>query len=74
VEKWWRPDADHLNHEVTVTDPKFYTKPFSFDRVYTQMPAGQEIMEFACDENNIDREGGHLGFGPHDPKAYGGAN
>jgi hypothetical protein len=74
VEKWSRPDADHLNHEVTVTDPKFYTKPFSFDRVFTPMPEGQEIMEFACDENNIDREGGHLGFGPHDPKAYSGVN
>jgi hypothetical protein len=31
------------------------------------MPQGQELMEFACDENNIDRNGGHLGFGPHDP-------
>ena len=60
----------HLAHEVTVEDPKFYTKPFKFDRVFTQMPAGQELMEFACDENNIDRNGGHLGFGPHDPAVY----
>jgi hypothetical protein len=34
------------------------------------MPPGQELMEFACDENNIDRNGGHLGFGPHDPTVY----
>ena len=33
-------------------------------------PEGQELMEFACDENNIDRNGGHLGFGPHDPSVY----
>jgi hypothetical protein len=70
VERWSRPDAAHLAHQVTVEDPKFYTKAFTFDRVFTQMPAGQELMEFACDENNIDRNGGHLGFGPHDPSAY----
>jgi len=71
VEKWWRPDADHLNHEVTVEDPRFYTKPFTFDRVFTPMPPGQELMEFACDENNVDRDGGHLGVGPHQPEKYG---
>jgi hypothetical protein len=70
VERWRRPDADHLAHEVTVEDPKFYSKPFKFDRVFNLMPPGQELMEFACDENNVDRDGGHLGFGPHDPKAY----
>ena len=71
VEKWWRPDFDHLNHEVTVEDPKFYSKPFSFDRVFTHMAPGQEVMEFACDENNVDRDGGHLGTGPHQPEKYG---
>jgi hypothetical protein len=65
VERWWRPDADHLNHEVTVTDPKYYTRPFSFDRVFTPMPQGQELIEFACTENNKDLP--RLGFGPHDP-------
>jgi hypothetical protein len=70
VERWTRTDAAHLSHQVTVEDPKFYTKAFTFDRVFTSMPAGQEIMEFACDENNIDRNGGHLGFGPHDPTTY----
>ena len=74
VERWSRPDADHLNHQVTVEDPKFYSKPFTFDRVFTHMPAGQELMEFACDENNIDRDGGHLGVGPHQPGKYSGAN
>jgi hypothetical protein len=70
VERWTRTDATHLSHQVTVEDSKFYTKSFTFDRVFTSMPAGQEIMEFACDENNIDRNGGHLGFGPHDPTTY----
>jgi hypothetical protein len=70
VERWQRTDADHLTHQVTVEDPKFYTKSFSFDRVFTHMPKGQELMEFACDENNLDRDGGHLGVGPHQPSAY----
>lgn len=71
VERWSRPDADHLAHSVTVDDPKFYTRSFTFDRVYTHMAPGQELMEFACDENNLDRDGGHLGVGPHQPDKYG---
>ena len=70
VERWRRTDADHLAHEVTVEDPKFYTKPWTFRRVFTHMKPGQEVMEFACDENNVDRDGGHLGYGPHQPEAY----
>lgn len=70
VERWWRPDANHLAHQVTVDDPKFYARPFTFDRVYTHMPPGQELLEFACDENNLDRDGGHLGVGPHQPSVY----
>jgi hypothetical protein len=29
------------------------------------MPPGQELIEFACTENNKDLP--RLGFGPHDP-------
>ena len=70
VERWSLPDADHLAHEVTVEDPKFYTKPWTFKRVFTAMPPGEELYEFACDENNIDRDGGHLGYGPIDLSKY----
>ncbi len=68
VERWSRPDWDHLAHSVTVEDAKYYTKPWTFSRVFTHMPAGQEIMEYSCDENNRDRE--RLGVGPHDPSKY----
>ncbi len=68
---WWSAGSawtqDHLDHDVWVEDPKFYTKPWTFHRVFTHMPAGQEVMEFACDENNLDREAGRLGFGPQQP-------
>ena len=57
VERWWRPDADHLAHQITVTDPKYYTRPFMFDRVFAPMPPGQELIEFACNENNRDLRG-----------------
>jgi len=70
VERWTRTDADHLAHSITVDDPKFYTKPFTFNRVFVAMEAGQELYEMACDENNVDRDGGHLGYGPLDLKAY----
>jgi hypothetical protein len=70
VERWTRTDADHLAHSVTVDDPKFYTKPFTFSRVFVAMEQGQELYEMACDENNVDRDGGHLGYGPLDLKAY----
>jgi hypothetical protein len=70
VERWTRTDADHLAHSVTVEDPKFYTKPFTFSRVFVAMEPGQELYEMACDENNVDRDGGHLGYGPLDLKAY----
>src|SRR5262249_31046537 len=68
VERWRRPDFDHLEHQVTVTDPKYYTKSWTFRRVFTHMAPGQELMEFACDENNRDRD--RLGFGPHEPSKY----
>jgi hypothetical protein len=68
VERWTRTDAEHLAHEVTVTDPKYYTQPFTFDRVFTAMPPGQELIEYACNENNRDLP--RLGFGPHEPEKY----
>src|SRR6202140_2141714 len=63
VERWSRPDADHLAHELWVEDPKFYTKPWTFSRVYDHMAPGKQPMEYACTENNKDLAHG-LGFGP----------
>jgi len=70
VERWSRTDYDHLAHQVWVEDPKFYTKPWTFERVFSLMPPGEELYEMACDENNIDRDGGHLGYGPLDLTNY----
>jgi hypothetical protein len=72
VERWSRPDWDHLKHDLWVEDPKFYTKPWTFSRVYQHMPPGQQPMEFACNENNRDLT--HEGAGPHQPALYDGIN
>jgi len=64
VERWSRPDWDHLKHDLWVEDPKFYTKPWTFSRVYDHMAPGKQPMEYACTENNKDLAHG-LGFGPH---------
>ena len=66
VERWSRPDWNHLKHDLWVEDPKFYTKPWTFSRVYDHMAPGKQPMEYACTENNKDLEHG-LGFGPHVP-------
>jgi hypothetical protein len=62
VERWTRPDADHIHVETLIEDPKFYTRPFTYQRTWVTGGAGQMLGEYACSENNVDRD--HLGFGP----------
>lgn len=59
VEKWTRPDLEHLVLALTIDDPKFYSHPFTYTRRLKLQKF--EPAEFACDENNIDRD--HLGPG-----------
>lgn len=53
-------DRDHLNYEVTVEDPKTYTKPWKNTRTYWRMKPGQELIEYSCEENNRDLTLGHI--------------
>jgi hypothetical protein len=62
VERWTRPDADHLHLEITIDDKKFYTRPFKYTRTWVLGNAGETLHEYSCSENNIDRN--HLGPGP----------
>lgn len=62
VERWTRPDADHIHLEALIDDPKFYTKPFQYSRTWVAGKPDEQLEEYACSENNIDRS--HLGFGP----------
>ncbi|HYR86776.1 MAG TPA: hypothetical protein VE422_22000 [Terriglobia bacterium] len=52
VERMTRPDYDHINYEVTMEDPKFYSKPMKNLRTFVLMKPGQELYEYSCAENN----------------------
>jgi hypothetical protein len=62
VERWTRPDADHIHVETLIEDPKFYTRPFNYSRTWVLGQPDEELQEYSCSENNVDRD--HLGFGP----------
>jgi hypothetical protein len=62
VERWTRPDADDIHVETPIDDPKFYTKPFTYQRTWLAGAPDQVLGEYSCSENNVDRD--HLGPGP----------
>ncbi len=51
VERFTRVDAKTMQWEVTIDDPKTYTKPFKMALPIRQ-DAGYQIFEFACHEGN----------------------
>ena len=51
VERIRRTDHDTLVNDVTIEDPKAFTKAITAERVYKLKP-GWEIQEFVCTENN----------------------
>jgi hypothetical protein len=59
IERFTRPDFDHLKVEITIDDPKYYTRTFTYNRQFKLLP--YELDEQACDENNVD--GSHMGPG-----------
>jgi hypothetical protein len=53
VERYHRRDFGHMDVEVTLDDPKMYTKPFSIK--FTQkLLADSDILEAICSENEKD--------------------
>jgi len=51
IERIRRVDHDTLVDEMTIEDPKAYTKPITAQQVYKLKP-GWEIQEYVCEENN----------------------
>ena len=51
TQRWTRKDLGHLALEITIEDPKAYTRPWKNTRTFTLRP-DWEIMEFSCEENN----------------------
>lgn len=52
IERWTRVDAGHLATEVMVDDPGAYARPFTVTFQATLAQAGDELMEYVCQENN----------------------
>lgn len=52
-ESFRRPDYGHLEIEVTIDDPKAYTKPWTIT-VYQRLLPDTELIEFVCGENERD--------------------
>jgi hypothetical protein len=64
IERWTRPDADHLQLDLTIDDPKYYTKSVKITRKLKLQK--YELIEFSCDENNLDRSRLGPGLGTKD--------
>jgi hypothetical protein len=53
TERFRRPDFGHLKIEVTINDPKAYTRPWTVTEGM-QLLADTDLLEFVCSENNRD--------------------
>jgi hypothetical protein len=56
-ERYRRRDFGHMDLEVTVEDPKYYTKPFTLKAQLSLIP-DSDILEFVCAEN--EKDGTHI--------------
>jgi hypothetical protein len=55
VERFRRPTYGKVEIDITIEDPKAYTKPFTV-RVNQQVSPDEEIIEFVCNENQQFRK------------------
>ncbi|MEO8096943.1 MAG: hypothetical protein ABI811_04535 [Acidobacteriota bacterium] len=58
-ERYHRRDFGHMDVEITMDDPKMYSKPFSI-KVTHLLQADTDILEYICTENEKDRP--HMGL------------
>ena len=59
VERFPRTGEKQISYDVTMDDPKAFTKPWKNTRIFTFRP-DWEIMEYSCEENNKDFTEGHI--------------
>ncbi|MGA2511218.1 MAG: hypothetical protein ABSG27_13425, partial [Candidatus Acidiferrales bacterium] len=52
IERIHRIEKDILADDITIDDPKVFTKPFSGRLQYKFFPTW-ELKEYVCEENNI---------------------
>jgi hypothetical protein len=53
VERYTRPNIGHINIDVTIDDPKAYTKPWSVKLSWRLVP-DTDLIESICEENSKD--------------------
>lgn len=53
TERYRRRDVGHMDLEVTIDDPKYYTRPFGFKTTLTLVP-DSDVLEYVCTENEKD--------------------
>jgi len=53
IERFTRPTIGHMDIDVTIDDPKAYTKPWSVKLSWTLLP-DTDLIESICEENNKD--------------------
>ena len=59
LERFTPTDPMHIAYEITIDDPKAYTKPFQNARTFTRR-TDWELTEYNCNENNKDVREGHV--------------
>jgi hypothetical protein len=55
IERFRRRDFGHMDIQITIDDPKAYTRPWTVT-LPVSLQVGTELLEFACNENNRDLE------------------
>lgn len=55
IERMTRTDLGHLEIDITLEDPKAFTKPHTYHRTYLYRPTW-EIEEYVCNEFNVDKD------------------
>jgi hypothetical protein len=53
TERYTRVDRDRIDYEVTMDDPKVFTKPWTL-RSSLMLREGTRVQEYVCAENNLD--------------------
>src|SRR5262245_57609865 len=54
TERFSRVDADTVNYEFTVNDPKTWTRPWTAVIPWTKIDPAEQMYEYACHEDNYD--------------------
>jgi hypothetical protein len=55
TERFRRKDVGHMEIQITIDDPKAYTRPWGLTEE-VGLVLGTDLMEFICNENNRDLE------------------